>query len=119
MVHSSPEMDFLGGIKFNKNKNSDRSFGRVMCECCWTLAAQLIYFVSDTNLPVANLLQPDKVSRIYWLLSWEDYLFGKINRHLADVLLAFPVEGMCAQGESVGISDITDGEFPFVAASCC
>lgn len=46
-------------------------------------------------------------------------MFGKINRHLVYVLVVFPVEGMCAQGESVGISDITDGEFPFVAASCC
>lgn len=82
-------------------------------------AGFLFYLVSDTNLPVADLLQPDKVSRTYWLLSWEDYLFGRINRHLVYVLVAFPVEGMCAQGESVGISDITDGEFPFVAASCC
>lgn len=27
MVHSSPERDFPGGIKLNKNKSSDRSFG--------------------------------------------------------------------------------------------
>lgn len=68
---------------------------------------------------MANLLYHDKIKRTSWLWSWEDYLFRKINRHLVNVLLVFPVEVMCAQGESVGTSAITHSEFPFGAASCC